>query len=80
MARRAASTWLHEDRLDDGGLAARLVALLERQGFGELSDRQKAAKLGKLDSAIEASTSDLREASKRAALEEIERQFAGEAA
>jgi hypothetical protein len=68
---------LHEDRLDDDGLAARIVARLERQDFGSISDRAKSAKLDKLDSAIEASTRELRELRKREALERVEAEFAG---
>jgi SOS response regulatory protein OraA/RecX len=71
---------LHEDRLDDDGLAERTVARLERQGFGALSDRQKGSKLKALDEKIAKATGELREARKRQALEEVERQFAGEAA
>jgi hypothetical protein len=71
---------LHEDDLDDEGLAGRIVARLMRQGFGEISDRQKGSKLKALDEKIAAATTELREARKRQALEEIERAFAGEAA
>jgi hypothetical protein len=71
---------LAEDRLDDDGLAARTVARLEAQGFGELSDRQKGSKLKALDEKIAAAVADLREVRKREAFEEVERQFAGEAA
>jgi hypothetical protein len=71
---------LQEDRLDDDGLAARIVARLERQGFGELSDRLKGSKLKAIDEKIAAATAELREARKREALEQVERQFAGEAA
>ena len=35
---------LAEDLLADDGLAGRIVARLERQGFGEFSDRQKGSK------------------------------------
>jgi len=67
---------LHEDRLDDEGLAGRTVARLERQGFGQLSDRQKGSKLKALDEKIAKATAELREARKRQALAEIEEQFA----
>jgi hypothetical protein len=67
---------LHEDRLDDVGLAGRIVARLERQGFGELSDRQRGSKLKALDSAIVAAEQELLAARKQEALEQVERQFA----
>lgn len=71
---------LAEDLLADDGLAGRLVARLERQGFGEFSDRQRKQRLGKLDDEIAKATGELREARKAAALAEVEREFAGEAA
>jgi hypothetical protein len=71
---------LSEDRLDDDGLAGRIVARLERQGFGELSDRQRGSKLKTLDSAIAEAEQKLLAARKQEALEQVERQFAGEAA
>jgi hypothetical protein len=71
---------LYEDLLDSEGLAGRTVARLERQGFGELSDRQKKQRLAKLDEAIAKATADLREAAKAAAIAAVERQYAGEAA
>jgi hypothetical protein len=71
---------LQEDRLDDDKLAARIVSRLERQSFGELTDRTKASKLKALDEKITAATSELREARKQAALAEVEAEFAGEAA
>ena len=67
---------LHEDRLDDEGLAARIVVRLERQGFGELSDRQKGSKLKALDEQIAKATAELREARKAEALEQVEREVA----
>ena len=67
---------LHEDRLDDEGLAARLVARLAEQGFGELSDRQKKQKLAKLDDEIAKVSGELREEAKAAALAAIEEQYA----
>ena len=71
---------LHEDRLDDERLSGRLVVRLEQQGFGKLSDRRKAAKMKKLDEQIASASAELREARKQKALEEVEREFAGEAA
>jgi hypothetical protein len=71
---------LFEDRLADEGLAGRLVARLGFQGFGELSDRQKKQRLGKLDEQIAKVTAELREARKQDALERVEAEFAGEAA
>ena len=71
---------LAEDRLDDGGLAGRTVARLERQGFGGISDRAKTAKLRKLDAEIAKATADLREARRQEALEQVEAEFAPEAA
>jgi hypothetical protein len=71
---------LHEDRLDDEALAGRIVSRLERQGFGELSDRQKSSKLKTLDAEIAGAEQELLAARKQEALEQVERQFAGEAA
>jgi hypothetical protein len=73
---------LFEDRLDDAGLAARTVARLERQGFGESSDRTKKQRLAKLDTEIAAVEKDLLAVRKREALERVEAEFAtsGEAA
>jgi hypothetical protein len=71
---------LHEDRLDDAGLAARIVARLEFQGFGSLSDRQKSSKLKALDEKIAAAITELREARKLEALAAVEAEFAGEVA
>lgn len=45
-----------------------------------LSDKQRDSRLRKLDGEIEQATVALRDARKQAALDEIERQFAGEAA
>jgi hypothetical protein len=45
-----------------------------------LSDRQKQQRLAKLDEAIAKATGELREARKKAALEQVEAEFAGEAA
>jgi hypothetical protein len=71
---------LSEDRLADDGLAGRIVARLERQGFGELSDRQKKQKLAKLDTEIASVEKDLLAARKREALERVEAEFADAAA
>jgi len=68
---------LSEDRLDDGALAGRIVARLERQGFGDLTDRAKKQRLAKLDEAIAAAEQELLAARKQAALEQVEREFAG---
>jgi hypothetical protein len=67
-----------EDRLADEGLAGRLVARLEFQGFGGLSDRQRDSRLRKLESAIADSEQKLLAARKQEALEQVEKQFAGE--
>ncbi len=71
---------LAEDLLADDALAGRVVKRLEAQGFGKLSDRAKGSKVKALDEKIAAAVADLREVRKREALEEVERQFAGEAA
>jgi hypothetical protein len=71
---------LAEDALDDEGLAGRIVARLERQGFGELSDRQRTQRRAKLVSAIVEAEQELREAAKAEAIAAVERQYAGEAA
>jgi hypothetical protein len=71
---------LGEDRFDDAGLADRLVARLEAEGFGELSNRQRDAQRKKLDEQVAKVTGELREARRTAALAEVERQFAGEGA
>lgn len=67
---------LAEDSLAGEGLAARIVARLEAQGFGRVSDRQKKAQLSKVESALEAATAQLREAKRQAALAEVEAEFA----
>jgi hypothetical protein len=71
---------LAEDRLADEGVAARIIARLEAQGFGEISGRQKAQRLAKLDAAIAAAEHEAREAAKSEALAAVEREFAGGAA
>ena len=71
---------LAEDLLADDGLAGRIVVRLERQGFGELSDRAKKQRLAKLDTQIEQATAELRDVRKREALERVEAEFAPEAA
>jgi hypothetical protein len=71
---------LFEDRLADEGLAGRLVARLEFQGFGKLTDRAKKQQFAKLDDAIAAVEQDLLAVRKREALERVEAEFAGEAA
>jgi hypothetical protein len=67
---------LHEDRLDDAGLAGRIVARLEAQGFGALSNREKSSKLKALDSAIAKASQEVREAAKAEALARVEEQYA----
>jgi hypothetical protein len=59
---------LVEDRLADEGLAGRLVARLEFQGFGALSERAKKQQLAKLDEQIAKATAELRERKKALAL------------
>ena len=71
---------LAEDLLADETLSSRIVARLERQGFGEVSDRAKKQRLGKLDQQIEQATAELVAARKAAALAAVEAEFAGEAA
>jgi hypothetical protein len=71
---------MFEDRLADEGLAGRLVARLEFQGFGKLTDRAKKQRLAKLDEQIAKAAGELREARKREALERVEAEFAGGAA
>jgi hypothetical protein len=69
-----------EDRLADEGLAGRLVARLEFQGFGKLGDRAKKQQLAKLDEQIAKATAELREVRKQEAIAAVEAQYAGEAA
>jgi hypothetical protein len=71
---------LAEDALADDGLAGRIVKRLEALGFGAVSDRSRASSLKKLDMEIAKVSGELREAKRQAALEEVEREFAGEAA
>ena len=71
---------LAEDLLADDGLAGRIVARLERQGFGEISDRAKKQRLGKFEAEIGAVEKDLLAARKREALERVEAEFADAAA
>jgi hypothetical protein len=52
----------------------------EAQRFAELTEKTKAAKLRKIGGEIAAAEQELLAARKREALEEVERQFAGEAA
>jgi hypothetical protein len=60
----------------DEGLAERLVARLERDGFGQITDRQKSQRLEKIDSAIKVAETELREARKAEAIAALEEQFA----
>jgi hypothetical protein len=69
-----------EDRLADEGLAGRLVARLEFQGFGALSDRAKGSKLNALDERIAKATVELREAREEEAVAAVRAQFADSAA
>jgi len=71
---------LHEDKLDDEGLAGRIITRLARQGFGEIADKQKASKLAKLDSAIAVAEQEVREAAKAEAIAAVEERFGGVAA
>lgn len=71
---------LSEDRLADEDLADRLVARLEREGFGQITDRQKSQRLDKLDAAIKVAETELREARKADAIAQLEEQFAAESA
>jgi hypothetical protein len=71
---------LAEDRLADDDLAERLVARLERDGFGQITDRQKAGRLDKIDAAIKRAETELREVRKAEAIAQLEEQFAAESA
>jgi hypothetical protein len=71
---------LFEDLLADEGLSGRIVARLEAQGFGELTDRQRDGKLKKLENAIAHTNAELREARKAEALAAVEAEFGGVAA
>jgi hypothetical protein len=71
---------LFEDRLADEDLADRLVARLERDGFGRITDRQKSQRLEKIDAAVKGAETELREARKAAAIAQLEEQFAAESA
>jgi hypothetical protein len=71
---------LFEDRLDDEDLADRIVARLERDGFGKITDRQRSQTLARLDKEVKQTEVALREARKAAAIAELEAQFSGEAA
>jgi hypothetical protein len=71
---------LAEDRLADEGLVDRLVARLEFDGFGQITNRHRSQRLDKLDAAIKRAEMELREARKAAAIEQLEAQFAAESA
>jgi hypothetical protein len=71
---------LFEERLADEDLADRLVARLERDGFGRITDRQKSQRLEKIDAAVKGAETELREARKAAAIAQLEEQFAAESA
>jgi hypothetical protein len=58
------------------GLAGRLVARLERDGFGAITDRQKTQRLAKIDTAIKSAEVELREARRAEAIAALEEQFA----
>jgi hypothetical protein len=70
---------LAEDKFSDAGLAARLIARLESDGFGELSNRQRDAQGKKLGEAIVSATAELRDAALAEAHREVEERFAPEA-
>jgi hypothetical protein len=65
------------DRLADAGLADRLVARLEAEGFGELTNKQRDTKLRKLSAEIDAAEKEHLSARKAAAMAELEAEFAG---
>jgi hypothetical protein len=67
---------LFEDRLDDEDLAERLVARVERDGFGRITDRQRSQRLDKIDTAIKGAETELREARKAEAIAQLEEHFA----
>jgi hypothetical protein len=67
-------------QLADEGLVDRLVARLEFDGFGQITNRQRSQRLDKLDAAIKRAEMELREARKAAAIEQLEAQFAAESA
>jgi hypothetical protein len=69
---------LGEFLLESGALVDSIIAKTEAQA--ELTDRQKAGGLKKLDSAIAAAEQVARTEALEAAHAEVERQFAGEAA
>jgi hypothetical protein len=71
---------MFEDLLGDEDLPTRLVARLTRQGFGELSDKQRGARLAKIDAEITKVSGELREARKAQAIAELEAKFAAETA
>jgi len=58
----------------------RIVARLEAQGFGELTDRTRKQRLAKIEQQIEQALGQLREAHKQEALERVEAEFGGVAA
>jgi hypothetical protein len=62
-------------RMNEGVKGSRV----ERQGFGEISDRQKKQQLAKLDSAIATAEAEAREEAKVQALREVEERFSSAA-
>jgi hypothetical protein len=69
---------LAEFLLDSPALLDFIVRKVE--ATTELTNRQRDSRLRKLGQQIDAATAELREARKQAALAELEREFAGEAA
>ena len=69
---------LSEYLLASGALVEYVVAKVEP--VAEMTNRQKAQRLGKLDSAIAAAEREAREAARAEALAAVERQFGGVAA
>jgi hypothetical protein len=71
---------LAEDLLADAGLAGRVVARLEAQGFGQVSGRAKKQKLAKLEDEIAKVSAELRKVAEAEAVAEVRARFAAEGA
>jgi hypothetical protein len=69
---------LSEYLLESGALVDFIIAKVEAEV--ELTNRDRSARVKKLDAACAAAEQEVREAARAAALAEVERQFAGEAA
>jgi hypothetical protein len=69
---------LSEYLLESGALIDFIIAKVE--AAAELTNRQKKQRLAKLDAEITRASQEARAAAKAAALAEVERQYAGEAA